>query len=383
MAMFHHDKRDYKVAVSEAAKKFHERLEERFHKSVPRVEAVMKQIENDVPGDMIVTGNKLRFETKDNALVLVPPTAGMEPLTLHAHALGQVAQRTDVRNFGAFVTDMNGREAWGKELIAHNLNEIYAHSTGRYLVREVRKEVRGFLSDKFRRLDSNAMLEAFIGAMDKFGARPIDGFALQTKVRVRCFLPMVFEPFPGELLAIGAELGDSDYGDGFLTLKMIQERMVCTNLATLEDTLKQVHLGKRLPDNIQLSQRTLELDSKTMASAINDMASNVLGPAAVNTVLELVRTANEQKVTAHEIGAWVKKNLNKEEGQKAREMFASAEAEIIPAGQNKWRWSNTLSWLARETGDERRKLELQEAAGEVMQPKKETKKAEVIEPEYV
>jgi hypothetical protein len=43
MAMIHHDNRPYDVAVSEAAKKFKERLEERFHASIPRVEKVIAQ----------------------------------------------------------------------------------------------------------------------------------------------------------------------------------------------------------------------------------------------------------------------------------------------------------------------------------------------------
>lgn len=381
MAMYHHDGRDYEQAVSEAGKKFKQRLEERFHASGPRVKAVIEQIENDIPNDMIVKGDKLQFEAKNNALVLVPPK--MEGLVLHPHALGQVAEKANVKHFMSFVNEMKGKGEWGQQLIAHNLNEIYAHSQGRFLVREVKEQVRGFLSDKFRRLDSHEMLEAFVGAMQKYGARPVDGFALQTKIKVRCYLPMVFEPFPGEILAIGAELSDSDYGDGFLSLEMIQERMWCTNLATLEDVLKQVHLGKRLPDDIQLSQHTYELDTRTMASAVNDMAEHVLGPGAVNNVLELVRTANEQKIDAREIGAWVKKNLNKEEGQKVQEKFASADVEMLPPGQTKWRWSNALSWLANETEDERRKLDLQEWAGQVMQPKKETKKAQPIEPEYL
>jgi hypothetical protein len=164
-----------------------------------------------------------------------------------------------------------------------------------------------------------------------YGARPIDGFALQTKISVRCFLPMIFEPFPGEIVAVGAELTDSDYGDGFLTLNGILERMWRTNLATTTDVLKQVHLGKRLPQNIRLSDETYRLDSKAMSSLINDLASNVLGPGAVNEYLNFIRQANEQKIDAHAITGWIKKNLNKGEGEKVLEKFNSPDVQFLPA----------------------------------------------------
>lgn len=309
----------------------------------------------------------------------VKPATG-DKLILHPHALRQAAER--VRFPGRYLTDLK-QQNWGTALIAHNLNELYGHMNGdRFLLRNVRGETRGFLSDHFRRLDSRPLLEAFVGAIRQFGARPIDGFALTTKIKVRAFLPYVFEPFPGELVAIGAELGDSDFGDGYLTLSLILERMWCTNLATMESVLKQVHLGKRLPDNVRLSDRTYQLDTETMASAINDLSSNVLGPDAVNNTLHLLKAANEDSVSPQNIAAWVKKNLSKDEGTKVVEKFASADIEMLPAGQTTWRWSNALSWLANETQDEHRKLELQEFAGEVIAPKKIENKG-VIDAEIV
>jgi hypothetical protein len=67
-----------------------------------------------------------------------------------------------------------------------------------------------------------------------------------------------------------------------------------------------------------------------------------------------------------QIDGWIKKNLGKDEGKLAATKFASADVEMLPPGQTKWRWSNALSWLANETQDERRKLELQDFAGSVL-----------------
>lgn len=376
MTMIHHDARDYKTAVSEAAVSFQKRLEERIHASVPRVTRVIEQVQSDVPDDGIVLGRALQFavtpETKELAVFMagdkaISPTRPL--LTIHKNAIGQLAEKAKIPNVRSFMTDLTARGDWGKNLVAHNLNEIYHHMNGeRYLMRSVRGELRGFLSDQYRRLDSRPLMDAFVDAIQKYGARPMDGFALETKIRVRAYLPMVFEPFPGELMAFGAELGDSDFGDGALTLSGIVERMWCTNLATTEDVLTKVHIGKRLSDNVRFSDETYALDTKAMASAVSDMAGHVLGTDAVNGYCDLVKRANEEKVDAHSITTWCKKHLNKTEGEKVIEKFASPEIEMLPPGQTTWRWSNCLSWLAVETVDEEHKLELQDLAGRILRP---------------
>ena len=368
--MIHHDARPYAVAVSEAAESFKKKLEEQIHGSVERVERVIEQVQNDVPEDAVVKSATLRFGVAAER-DLVVAVNGAER-TIHKHALAQLADRAQVKQLRSVVNDLtavggNAGSAWRRELVAHMLNEIYRHEEGkRFLLRTVRGELRGFLSDQYRRLDSRPLLDAFVSVMQKFGARPVDGFALETKMRVRAILPMVFEPFPGEIMAFGAELGDSDFGDGALSLRGFVQRMWCTNLATTEDVLTKVHLGKRL-DDIRLSQGTYELDTKAMASAVNDLASHVLGAPAINGYIDMVKTANEQKIEPSQITTWVKKNLQKDEGKKAIDKFNSPDIELLPAGQTSWRWSNALSWLANETSDERRKLELQDMAGSVLQ----------------
>jgi hypothetical protein len=371
MTMFHHGSEPYDVAVSNAAKHFQQKLEQLVHVSVPRVERVIEQVHNDQPTDMIGLGKKLTFgvqkegATTNTALVVNVPGNGA--LALHDHALGQIADRVKVRNLRTVINELRGRGDWGNELIAHNLNELYSHLNGdRFLLRSVRHELRGFMSDSYRRLDSRPLLDAFVGSIAKFGARPYDGFALQTKVNVRAIIPMMFEPFPGEIMAFGAQLGDSDYGDGTLFVSGFCLRMVCTNLATTEDVLKQVHLGRKLSDTVEFSRKTVELDTRTMASAINDVIGHVLSPAAVNRYTSLVRKANEQKIEPDKIHAWAKKNLSKTEGEAAVSKFTSPDVENLPPGQTSWRWSNALSWLANETKDEHRKLELQEFAGSIL-----------------
>lgn len=368
--MIHHDDRPYEVAVSETAKRFQQKLEGLIHGSVKRVAGVIHQVQEDVPTDAIVLGKRMDFTANDEGIVLRGVEA--KPLKIHQHALDQLADRTNIRNFRSVSNELIKQGAWGRTLLADNLSTIYRNADGedRYLLRSVRGQLRGFLSNKFRRLDSRPLLDAFIAAVQRFGARPIDGFALDTKVSIRAIIPMVFEPFPGEILAFGADLSDSDFGDGALSLSAFVLRVWCTNLAQTEDVLRRAHLGKRLDDNVEFSKRTLRLDTETMASAVDDVAGKVLSVKAVNGYLSMVKEANVQKVPTSEITSWVKKHLNKTEQEKVIEKFAGPDIEMLPAGQTKWRFSNAISWLANEVEDEHRRLELQAMAGNVLIEKK-------------
>jgi hypothetical protein len=360
--MIHHDNRDYQTAVSEAGVHFQKKIEDMIHTSVPRVKGVIEQVQNDVPSDALVYGKKLKFAAGENGIRLLIP--GLDEQSIHEHAFRQVCERTKLKNATSFMRDLRSRAGYGPATVVKVWNDCYEHGNGsRYLTRSVRGELRGFLSDRFKRRDSRPLLDAFLGAILKYNAHPVDGFALQTKMNMRAILPMVFEPFPGEIMAFGAQLSDSDFGDGALSVSGFVLRMYCTNLATTENVLQQIHLSQKLSDSVEFSEHTLKLDTETSASAIDDVVSYVLGPKAVDQYLALVKKANEEKIEPDKIHSWAIKHLTKMESEAAELKFSSPDVELLPPGQTKWRWSNALSWLANQTEDEHRKLELQEFAG--------------------
>src|SRR5271157_3410322 len=128
--MQHHGPESYDVAVSKAAAHFKTKLEEQIHSSVERVTRVVEQIQNDVPTDAIVAGRTLQFEaTTANGVVVYQP-AIETPLTLHEHALRQVAARTNIRNMGTVVSELRAKGNWGAQLIARMMQEVYSHLNG-------------------------------------------------------------------------------------------------------------------------------------------------------------------------------------------------------------------------------------------------------------
>ena len=363
----HHSAADYNVAASEAAKEARGKFEAEIERGKTRALAVINQVETQVPQDRIVRGSALKFHAAGGQGIQVEFPNGDERQGFHRHAIGQAAAKADIPI--TFIDKLMERGEWGQELVAENLNRIYHHADGsRYLTRSVKGEVRGFLSDSYRRMDSRPILESFLLGVQQYDAVPVDGFALETKVAVKVVLPHVFEPVDHEVMIFGAAFENSDFGNGAISVRSFVERLWCTNRAISTEDLRKIHLGARLGEDLQLSQRTYDLDTATMASAVQDIVQYTLAPPNVNKYLDTIRQANEQKIEPRQVMAFLKKNLRKAEAENVIEAFNSPDVEMLPPGNSKWRLSNAISWIANsKIEDEERKLEVMKVAGAVLE----------------
>jgi hypothetical protein len=356
----HHSQLDYAVAATEAAASAKGKMEAQIETGRKKAEEVIAMVQDSVPTDRVVRGKGLQF-VSNGAGKLTVNLGDVADETMHRNALGQAASRVDIPL--AYLDRLMEKEVWGPALAAENLNQLFRHLNGeRFLLRSVNGQVRGFLSDAYRRLDARPILDEFLAGVMKHGAVPVDGAATDTKVSLKVVLPMVFEPIPNEVMLFGAEYVNSDFGNGALTVNTFIDRLWCTNFARSESLLRQIHLGARLGENVAFSQRTYQLDTRTMASAVSDMSQQALSPKSVNEYLALVKSANEQKVEGREVSEFLKKNLTKGEAQAASDAFNGADVEQLPAGNTRWRMSNALSFIAKSAEPERA-LELQRLAG--------------------
>lgn len=369
------------LSQSEAAPRAREILERKIQDGRKSALALFERINTEAPQDSIAKGSALRFGT--HVFETIERLHGGEPkpelvmgygdtgARIHKHALGQLASKAGVP--GAYAAEMAQGELWQRKLIAGVLNEHYhqGNPNGRYLVRNVKGEVRGFLSDKYRRLDSRPLVEAFAEECGKVGAVPVDGIWSDTRVSLRALLPSVFEPVSGEVIALGVEWGNSDFGAAMHAVRAFILRVWCLNGATMENALAQVHLGRGISDDIELSAQTYRLDTKASISALRDVVGNVLAPQKVAALCAGIQQAHENKVDWKNVKAGLAKSLLKGEMAAAEAAFNSPDVVNLPAGNTMWRVSNALSWIAGSTEDADRKLELQRLAGQVIDDRKD------------
>lgn len=364
MRLYHHDARDYETAKGQMAVNIRRRFEASIEQGKLECQRVLEQIDSEVPADRIVPASAMTFMPLGDGVSI---SIADKQETIHDHALQQLCSRGKMNlKFARSLQEFVGE--WAPELLAHNLNKLYTHGPGahkRYLTRSVEDELRGFLSDRYRRLDCRPLLHAFHKcAIQQAGAVPVRGYALPTKVAVRVVLPTVFEPIPNQPMLYGLEWYNSDYGHGTHSLRAFIHQPWCTNEATRDDVLREFHKGGRLSEDFTYSQRTYELDQRASESALRDTVAGLLAPKNVDETMAVIKRAHEERVDPKQIPKMLKQ-LRKGELEQVTEAFTSADIENLSPGQNRWRLSNAISFVATQTENKYRALELERISGKV------------------
>ena len=192
-------------------------------------------------------------------------------------------------------------EPWAIALAAHLLNQ---HSDwtqrSRVLVRTVGQQVRGVLSDSYRRLNSVEILTAFVQEAAGHGAVISDAYMNDTKVWAETILPQpIIVPTAknGDVVIFaGARFSTSDYGDGAVDMRAFLLNGACLNGMVRESVMKQVHLGSKLPDTLALSRETYELDTRTTVSAVKDLTKGLFSRENLEQKAYEIQGASEIEV---------------------------------------------------------------------------------------
>lgn len=350
--------------------------------------ALIERLHTDLPDDQIARGSALRFGTRNNVqtndptmhLDLPPPEVvmgvGDRGMTIHRHAMSQLATRAGVP--GAYLSKLSSGAEWERKLAAGILNEHFhqGEADSRYLVRSVRGQARGVMSDKYRRLDNRPLVDALASAAQRIGAVPYAGTSTDVRVAMKIIVPKVYIA-GGDVIAFGLEWANSDFGASRNVLRAFILRLLCLNGAKTEDALTQVHLGRALSDDLQLSARTVELDTKTTISAMGDVVSNILLPEKIEARIAQVDAAAAQGATHAQLRTMLGKRVSKGEAERIVDAFKSNDVVNLPAGDTMWRASNAVSWIAGQKDvDSERALDLERLAGEFINGRRDAELAE-------
>ncbi len=384
--MYHHDNRDYNIALRDAADYLNKQIAVKSASAVH----VIERVRDTQLVDRVIPANKVQFsfrtdivETEDGCIderkvhrILMSSKGrgeGAFSEVLHKHALEQAASRVDIPV--TFVNRFLG-EDYGGELVTDALNTVYKHrdAAEKFLIRSSDKEIRGVLSDTYRRMDSGPILDAFARTCGEIGAVPIEGIGGQLRFSVKALIPKTYvvgkQSGNEEVFAFGVSLSNSDFGCGALSLQFFLWRIWCSNTSTREDSLRKVHLGKRLAENIEYAAETYRADTDAMALMVRDHVRGILSPPKIDEALSAMETAMETSVDPKKFfdrgGELEKLKLTRAEVESARETFNNGDVTMLPRGTSVARMSQAVAWLAQSATPERR-LELERAAGIVME----------------
>jgi hypothetical protein len=321
-----------------------------------------------------MTQIKLKFTTKDKVELST---------RIHGHAFSQMCARLGIT--GKFLKEAHvTKDAWKASAVAHLLQE-YFHNTKfndksgqvQFLNRFVGDELRGFVSRKFNRwLASEPLLDAFLFACDMNNVVPVEAVASDIRLSLKCVLPFIFEPVPGEFICFGINWTNSDFGAGRLTLATTiwSARTHCYSV--LDTALSRVHLGSVLEDSdLEISADTAEKEVIAQCAAIRDTVTAQLSFHKVDRLLSAIEAAYEAELSWSDIKKHISRFLTQTDVDKLKLAFDSGVVDLPPLKvsgavrtASAWWLTSSVSWLAQQTTDGERKLELQNRAGALLEP---------------
>lgn len=343
------------------------------------VQATMERLVNEgkIAQDYIAPlGVNLRAKQHDpvitfngeNGLMMNMPDG---QFSLHANAVGQLADRMGVPQ--RYLRTLAGGEEWQVLLAAQILNEHSGWTQrSRVLVRTVGKQVRGVLSDSYRRLNSVEILTAFVEEATNQGAVISDAYMNDTKVWAETILPQpIVVPTKNNgdvVIFAGARFSTSDYGDGAVDMRAFLLNGACLNGMVRESVMRQMHLGAKLPDSLALSQQTYELDTQTTVSAVRDLTRGLFLPENIKEKAYEIQGASEMEV---DLEKEVKKltsngSLLKAEGQEVEKLLMKNDPnDGVQGGSTLWKLTQAITAHARTLTPERSR-ELHEISGALL-----------------
>jgi len=307
------------------------------------------------------------FKIKNEKGIITP-----EDFTINMHAIKQVATKLNIP--GAYLTSLLLGDAWQQTLGYEILNTHNGWSDrSKLLVRAIGSEVRAFLSDSYRRLDSAMIFAAHIEEIFANKGALSDGFMDDTKIMIESIYPKSIEiitELNGTIwIAFGTRLTSSDYGNGAQDLRSFILQGACLNGMVRESVLREIHLGAKLPDNLALSQATYELDSATTASAIRDLTKNLYSSEVIKDRMLEIKASSDLVIDHGQVLKSLK-DLNKlmkgEVDNIGQILMRNDPMQGVQGESTLWKLTQGITAYAnQEDVSDLRRMELQEVAGEL------------------
>ena len=291
--------------------------------------------------------------------------------SLHDNAVGQLAAKMGIPT--RYLKDLAAGKEWQRGLASRILNEHCENTErSRMLVRCVGDEVRGVLSDSYRRLNSIDILTAFVREATEEGAVVADALYTDTKMFVETLLPMPIEIPTAKngtvVLFAGARFSTSDFGDGALDMRAFLLNGACLNGMVRESMMRQIHLGAKLPDSLALSEETYRLDTATSVSAVRDLTRGLYSKENIMAkAIEIQKAADIDVDFQKEITRLVKGgSMLKAEGEEVEKILMRNNPDDgVQGGSSLWKLTQAITAHAREV-EPLRARELQEISGALL-----------------
>lgn len=347
------------------------KLNSRIDEKAMDIKAAIDKINDDgtLLNDYLVPTNRMNVELIDG--IIKATAINGSQFGFSDFAIGQLAEKMHVPS--RYLKDLFHGDEWQKGLAVKTVNDhVNNVARERLLVRSVNDQVRGILSDSYRRLNSMQIYVAFLSACQNKGAVLIDAHSSETRGYLEVINKEVTSiPTKNNGMihqVFGAQIRNSDFGAGALELKLFEMQIVCMNGMVSDSILREIHLGRKLPSDLRISEDTYKKDTEAMAGVVSDAMNQIFDPFYIAEKTKRIQAASEYEVDMKkEVKALPQIGFTQDETNEVEKRLINNNPDDgLQGGNSLWKFAQAAGAVARDAENQERKRELQEIAGKIM-----------------
>jgi len=203
------------------------------------------------------------------------------------------------------------RRMWNDapHLLVSNVNHWLINEPSRRMVRTLDGDARAFLSDRYRILDNDELLEAVLPVISDLKVKIESSAVTEKKIYLKCTFPQVEgEVKPGDVVRAGFVLSNSEVGQGSVSVQPLVLRLVCRNGAVMNDArMKRFHVGRANGNGDDphrfFKDDTLKADDQAFMLKVRDTIQGAADEAQFKATVDRMKESTERKIEGNPVEA--------------------------------------------------------------------------------
>jgi len=261
------------------------------------------------------------------------------------------------------------------DLLALNVNRWLQNRDEKQMVRTLDGAARAFLSDRYRPLDYEDLMESILPTLQAQGCTVLSGEVTERRLYIKAVAPKVrAEIRVGEIVEAGVVIQDSEVGLGAVSVMSLVHILKCQNGMITNVGMRRAHLGKSGNGDDQVSEffrdETRQQSDKAFWMKVQDTVAGVLDENKFRAIVGRLEEASTQKIEGdleHVVERTAKRfSLTDGEG-------GSVLRHLIDGGDlSAWGLSNAVTRMSQDAPSYDRATELERVGGQIIElPKSE------------
>lgn len=266
-----------------------------------------------------------------------------------------------------------------RELLLQNVNTLFKREPALRMIRTLDGRARAFLSNSFRRVDNEQVLEQTLPVIrGDFDTKILNTHVDENRMRFKCLFTgdehrVDLGTTPNgarDLVRSGFEMGNSEVGKGSFYIRGFFYRDYCLNGCVFGTTdtvaYKQIHVGSRLgiDESMLLSNETMRKEDELIISASRDVLRHLASPDFAQKMGDKLRSLKERAPVANAAAAVesVCNELRLSDGESASVL----ESFIRDQDYTQWGMVNAVTAVANNVVDYNRASKLEEMGNKII-----------------